>query len=157
MATWEEFARSAPELASIGHERLEDRVAYLATIDAGGGPRVHPVEVWFAAGRALVRMYPESPKVRDLDRDPRYAMHSLMDNMEGEGGEFAVRGRAARVTDPEVLAAAADTKMALERYVVFELGVSDVVITSYPGDRTVRTRWREPDQATRPGDPSGAE
>jgi hypothetical protein len=143
MATWEEFARAAPDLASIGHERLEDRVAFLATLDADGGPRVHPVGVWFGAGRAFVRMFPASPKVTDLERDPRYAMHALMEHMSGEGGEFAMRGRASRVTDPKLLAAATDGRVASERYVVFEFGVSDAVATSYAGDRTVRTRWRE--------------
>jgi hypothetical protein len=43
-------------------------------------------------------MWPISPKVRDLKHDPRYALHSLMDNFEGVGGEFFVAGRAARST-----------------------------------------------------------
>jgi hypothetical protein len=156
MATWAAFAREAPDLARIGHERLEDRVASLATLDAKGAPRVHPVGVWFQAGGLFVRMYPNSPKTRDLDRDPRYAMHSLMDNMEGEGGEFAIRGRAARVIEPKRLADATEERVASERYVVYEFEVSEALATSYAGDRTVRTRWRE-GQATRPGEPSAAE
>ena len=156
MATWAMFAREAPDLAKIGHERLEDRVAFLATMDRRGGPRVHPIAVWFQAGGLFVRMYPDSVKTRDLDRDPRYAMHSMVDNMEGEGGEFAIRGVAARVTDPQRLSDATEERVASDRYVVYEFEVSEALATSYSGERTVRTRWRE-DQATRPGEPSGAE
>jgi hypothetical protein len=54
----------------------------------------------------FVRMWPTSPKVRDLQHDPRYALHSLMDNFEGVGGEFFVAGRAARVDDPTLIASA---------------------------------------------------
>jgi hypothetical protein len=134
--------RSAPELAAFGRDRLEGRVAFLATVRADGSPRVHPVEAWFAAGRMLVRMWPTSPKVRDLKHAPRYALHSLMDNFEGVGGEFFVAGRAARVDDQALIATASVGKHDPEQYVLFEFGVDEAIGTIYEGEEPVRHRMR---------------
>ena len=43
MTSWTEFAQQAPELAAFGQARYQTGVAYLATVRADGGPRVHPV------------------------------------------------------------------------------------------------------------------
>jgi hypothetical protein len=43
MASWAEFAQQAPELAAFGQARFQQGVAYLGTVRADGGPRVHPV------------------------------------------------------------------------------------------------------------------
>ncbi len=96
MVTWHAFEEEAPELASFGRERIDRRVSFLATIRGDGGPRVHPVTPWIAEGHLYVRMYPTSPKVADLERDPRFALHSMMDNDDGVGGEFAMHGLATR-------------------------------------------------------------
>lgn len=90
----------------------------------------------------FVRMWPTSPKIRDLERDPRYALHSLMDNFEGIGGEFFVAGRASRVEDPTVLAAANVGKLDPEQHVVIEFGVDEALGTTYEDDEPVRRRWR---------------
>ena len=105
---------------------------------------------WILDGHLYVRMYSTSPKVADLERDPRFALHSMMDNDDGVGGEFAMLGRATRVRDVGTIAAAyaqigefTDRPLAL-----FELGVDDVVITEYRGEDIERRRWsaRRPDQ-----------
>ena len=88
MATWAEFERAEPELAAFGRERLDGTVCFQATLRLDGSPRVHPVEPWIAAGLLLVRFRARSPKVREVARDARYALHSPMDNPEGIGGEF---------------------------------------------------------------------
>ncbi len=93
MVTWQAFETESPELASFGRERIHRRVSFLATIRADGGPRVHPVTPWIFDGHLYVRMFETSPKVADLTRDPRYALHSMMDNDDGIGGEVALRGR----------------------------------------------------------------
>jgi len=144
MTMWRSFKTEAPELAVFGRERIDRRVSFLATIRDDGGPRVHPVTPWIADGHLYVRMYSTSPKVADLERDPRFALHSMMDNDDGEGGEFALRGRAARVHDPERMAAAyaAIGGPGSDRpLVLFELGVDEVVATRYTGDEPERRRW----------------
>lgn len=147
MATWEAFEQEAGELASFGRERVDRRVSFLATVRADGGPRVHPVTPWIADGHLYVRMYDTSPKAADLERDPRFAMHSMMDNDDGIGGEFALTGRAARVHDQVVITTALASVMDLgddRTYVLFEFHVEDVVATQYDGERTDRRRWRAP-------------
>jgi hypothetical protein len=143
MVTWQAFETEAPELASFGRERIDRRVSFMATVRGDGGPRVHPVTPWILDGHLYVRMYTTSPKVADLERDPRFSLHSMMDNDDGVGGEFALNGRATRVSDVGTITAAyapigefTDRPLAL-----FELGVDDVVITEYRGEDIERRRW----------------
>ncbi len=149
MLMWQAFETEAPELASFGRERIDRRVSFMATLRGDGGPRVHPVTPWIVEGHLYVRMYTTSPKVADLERDPRFALHSMMDNDDGVGGEFALHGRATRVSDAGTIAAAyAPIGEFTERpLALLELGVDDVVITEYRGEDIERRRWsaRRPD------------
>ena len=106
MTSWAEFAAEAPELAAFGAERLGQGVAFLGTVRADGWPRVHPVTPIVGEGRLFLFMEPTSPKGRDLRRNGRYTMHSLVSDQAGSGGEFLVRGRATPVNDPAVRAIA---------------------------------------------------
>ena len=145
MVTWEAFGSEAGELAAFGGQRIDRRVSFLATVRTDGGPRVHPVTPWIADGRLYVRMYPTSPKAADLERDPRFALHSMMDNDDGVGGEFALNGRAARVDDPGTFAtalSAIDVVDADGAYVLFELRCDEAMGTQYVGDATERRKWR---------------
>lgn len=144
MVRWQEFEGAAPDLAAFGRDRVDGRVCFLGTIRPDGSPRVHPVTPWIASGRLFVRMYPTSPKVSDLARDDRYALHSLMDNDEGKGGEFALRGRARQVNEPSEIqiANAARPESSPERYVLIEVGVDEVSTTVYERGETLRRRWR---------------
>ncbi len=149
MVTWGTFEERAAPIASFGRERIDRRVAFLATVRSDGGPRVHPVTPWVADGRLFVRMYRTSPKAADLQRDPRFALHSMMDNDDGIGGEFSLRGRAERVDDPGEVAAAyaAIGEPGTRPLVLFTLGVDGAATTEYEGDETVRRRWTEEDGA----------
>ena len=144
MVTWRAFETEAAELASFGRERTDRRVSFLATIRGDGGPRVHPVTPWILDGHLYVRMFATSPKVADLERDPRYALHSMMDNDDGVGGEFSLRGSAEGVGDPLVITAAftAVGDVSGRPLVLFELMVDEVLATTYVGDETERRRWR---------------
>lgn len=148
MGTWAEFAEHAPELAAFGAQRLSARVAYLATARADGSPRVHPVTPIIGEGRLFLFMEPTSPKGRDLRRDGRYALHSLVTDQNGTGGEFSVRGVAVPVDDPSVRALAARSAgyTPHDRYVLFELGVDGAMSTVYDGedDQPTRRRWGSP-------------
>lgn len=80
MPDWSQFERSNPDLAAFGGERLSSRVAYLGTIRADDSPRVHPITPIIGNGHLYVYMEPTSPKGRDLQRDPRYALHCSVEN-----------------------------------------------------------------------------
>jgi hypothetical protein len=143
VATWAEFELADAQLAAFGRERLDGRVSFHATLRRDGSPRVHPVETWVAAGLLMVRFRRESPKVREVARDARYALHSPMDNPDGVGGEFLVRGWMEQVSPdhPAAIELARATPMALAFY---GLSVEEAVGTTYEGpDRDpVYRRWR---------------
>jgi hypothetical protein len=158
MATWAEFERANPQLAAFGRERVDGTVCFQATLRLDGSPRVHPVEPWIATGLLLVRFRARSPKVREVARDARYALHSPMDNPDGIGGEFLVNGWMEQVS-PEHPGARHFAEESSEPLAFYALWVEEVVGTTYEGPDLdpVYRRWRASDQATRPGDPSGAE
>ena len=153
MATWAEFERADAELAAFGRERLDGRVCFHATLRRDGSPRVHPVEPWIAAGLLMVRFRGGSPKVAEVAGDPRYALHSPMDNPNGEGGEFLVRGRMAAVT-PDHPAAGEIVRTTRVPLAFYALSLDEVVGTTYEGKERdpVYRRWRAPG-TSRPRDP----
>jgi hypothetical protein len=83
MLSWTDFAAEVPHLEVVGRRRLERRIAYLATIRADGSPRVHPVSPFIGGGCLALFMEPTSPKVADLRRDARYALHCSVEDNEG--------------------------------------------------------------------------
>jgi uncharacterized pyridoxamine 5'-phosphate oxidase family protein len=146
--SWQALAEAAPDLATFGAERLHDQVAYMATLKADGAPRVHPVRPVVTGGRLFVFTEPTSPKVRDLERDPRYALHGTATNDQPwDLREFAVEGNARRVADRDMRAAvnAGSAYPRDEHFLLFELAVDAVMSTVYgPDGRPHRQRWRAP-------------
>lgn len=132
MNSWKEFAKASPEIADFGKHRFQSGVAYLGTIRTDGGPRVHPVTP-IVGEQLFIFMEPTSPKGKDLQRDSRYTLHCGVENMEGGGGEFSVRGHATLVTDAairaEAVAAASYTPR--ERYILFVLSVDSAFMNVY--------------------------
>jgi pyridoxamine 5'-phosphate oxidase-like protein len=141
MTRWETFEAEAPELAAFVREKMNLQVSYLATLRPDGAPRVNPVTPWFTAGRLFIRMYPRSAKVRALERDPRFSLHSAVPDDDGTGGEALLFGTAKLVEDPDLLASANAERSNPERYVVLEFDVDEAMTTVYDGDDTVRKRW----------------
>jgi pyridoxamine 5'-phosphate oxidase-like protein len=114
MASWAELAAERPEMESRARELylIEQPDApgpaglgYLATVRADGGPRVHPVSPAVLDGRLYVYVLLDSPKLRDLRGDGRYALHSWPKAFEADGfddEEFYLAGRANAVTDDDL-------------------------------------------------------
>jgi hypothetical protein len=104
MITWTELERQQPALADAGRGQLYWvglGLAFLATVRADGGPRVHPVcPVVSSAGLHL--LVKAGPKRQDLRRDGRYALHSETRPPPRQDDGFAITGRAKEVTDPAV-------------------------------------------------------
>jgi hypothetical protein len=133
MATWAEFAAASPELAEAGRALLFHPgvgFGYLATVRADGSPQVHPVMPLIADGRLEVFVVP-SPKLADLRRDGRYALHSAQD--EHVNDEFCVEGRAEIVDGEERRAAALAAHPASvgDDHVLVELGVDRALLAQY--------------------------
>lgn len=104
MASWSQFVSAAPRLAAQVRALLEQYgpgLGYLATVRADGGPRVHPVAPVITDDGLFCFVIP-SPKRRDLERDGRYALHSVPP--EHTDDEAYLAGTAAPVTDPRRVA-----------------------------------------------------
>ena len=100
---WSDLERGQPRLARLGHERLiAPGVLLVATIRRDGTPRLSPVEPLLLDGDLWLSMMWQSTKARDLLRDPRVLVHSVITSREGTAGEFKVRGTARAETDPAV-------------------------------------------------------
>ncbi len=129
MKRWSDFAAEKPAMAEAGRALLyQFRVGlgYLATIRKDGGPRLHPVCPVIANGGLYVFVGNQSPKVKDLLRDDRFALHAFP-NPELDD-EFYVAGRATRVDDPAV------------RQIVYEAYTATGAFTS---DDTLFELWLE--------------
>jgi hypothetical protein len=142
--TWEEFEKEQPEMAAFGLDRFKFQVMYLATVKPDSYPRIHPFTPFVSAGRLFAYMEPSSPKGKDLQRNGRYAMHSLVTDMDGSNGEFQISGDAQLVTDAELmqLAAASCPYRPRDRYVLFEFRIGTCLTNYYTDGRPHPKRWR---------------
>ncbi len=148
MATWNDFASAAPEMAGTG-QRLFERggtgAALLASVRGHLPPRIHPINVAIVEGHLLAFIIVGSAKVADLAADGRYALHCHQDPTEPH--EFQVRGRAHEVRDRALrTVAAADWTFEVDDgYRLFEFEIEHAVF----GERgnpdawpPVYTSWR---------------
>jgi len=142
--TWKILEEQQPELAAFGCERLNGRVAYLATIRKDGAPRVHPMTPIIGRGHFFVFMEPTSPKGHDLQHDGRFAIHCTVSDNSGASGEFSIAGHAHRVDDAELraLAASLASYEPADRYILFEFDIKSAASTVYTEDRAVRQFWK---------------
>jgi hypothetical protein len=100
MATWADLEAADAELAALAWTLLAVPgfgFGYLATVRADGGPRVHPVMPFIVDGRLELFVVP-SPKLEDLRRDGRWALHST--GSETVNDELYVTGTAVIIDDP---------------------------------------------------------
>jgi hypothetical protein len=148
---WHEFAAQQPRLADLAMGRLAGPgVVLVGTIRRDGTPRVSPVEPLFWERDLWLSMMWGSHKARDIDRDPRILVHSIVTSRHGTEGECKVRGRAVAETDPGVQIGYADavsSRLGWEpqpgRFHLFRIDVEDVTFIRYDdatGDQYV-TRW----------------
>jgi hypothetical protein len=101
VTSWSDFKTLQPELARSGADLLYHfgvGLAFLATVRADGGPRLHPMCPLLTETGLYAFIVP-SPKQRDLHRDGRYAMHSFP--LEDSEDAFYLTGVASHVSHPE--------------------------------------------------------
>lgn len=147
MATWGEFAASAPDIAERGARRLGVGVALIGTVTRDGAPRVHPVTPLIAGGRLFVFVAVHTVKYPNLRRDDRYALHAVPGK---DDEEFLLIGRALESNDwaSQILAAAAarEIGMTSKDHVLFELLIERAHWAVWeglgtPDIRRVAERW----------------
>lgn len=127
MVTWGEFADDAPAMARHGRRLLERTGrgrALLVTVRGDAPPRVHPISVDVVGGGLYAFILP-SPKLEDLERDGRYALHAHFDPAAPD--EFMIRGRVQAVDDTTRAALAADWSWSVGKASAFEFLLQDAL------------------------------
>ena len=100
MARFSDIEADAPEFAARLRAFLEARVhKTIATLRVDGSPRISGIEAFFFDGDLWFGSMPRALKARDLQRDPRFALHSGSDDPPGWSGDGKLSGRAEEVTD----------------------------------------------------------
>ena len=102
MASWSEFEAAAPELAEKVRERLDAHVhKTLATVRRDGAPRISGTETRLREGELWIGSMWQARKALDLQRDPRFALHSGSDDPSEWSGDAKLAGVVEEITDPE--------------------------------------------------------
>ncbi|HET7070850.1 MAG TPA: hypothetical protein VFI40_08505 [Nocardioides sp.] len=148
---WQDLVADAPRLAGVGEERLVGPgVVLVGTVRADGSPRISPVEPLLWEGDLWLSMLWRSTKARDLGRDPRVLVHSVVTGRDGSAGEFKIRGVAVSEESRAVQEGyAAEVKECLGwepdpgHFHLFRVEIDDVTFIRYDeptGDQYV-VRW----------------
>jgi hypothetical protein len=93
MPSWSEFEAAAPELAARVRELLDAHThKTIATIRRDGSPRISGIETRFEDGELLAGSMWQARKAQDLQRDPRFALHSGSDEPSAWKGDAKLAG-----------------------------------------------------------------
>jgi Pyridoxamine 5'-phosphate oxidase len=102
VASWAEFEAEAPELAARVRDRLDaHRHKTIATIRRDGSPRISGTETELSDGELWIGSMPKALKARDLQRDPRFALHSASEEPDVWTGDAKLAGLAEEVSTPD--------------------------------------------------------
>jgi hypothetical protein len=102
MPSWSDFEAQAPELAAVVRRRLDAHThKTLATVRGDGSPRISGTESRIVDGELYIGSMWDARKARDLQRDPRFALHSGSDDPPAWEGDAKLAGVAEEITDPE--------------------------------------------------------
>lgn len=136
MARWAEIEAAEPELCARARARFDAHVhKTIATLRRDGSPRISGIETIFAEGDVWVGSMRDAVKAQDLQRDPRYALHSGSDDPPDWHGDARLAGTAEEVVDQDVLdsvmAAASpeahDAEHRIEEMHLFRLEIEELV------------------------------
>lgn len=142
--SWANLESEDSALAAFGQDRLDGKVAYLATVRKDGRPRAHPVTPVIGKGRMFIFLEPSSPRTRDLIESGDFCLHCAMSDSSGSSGEFQVTGVAQEVSDAEIrgIAESVSSFRPSTRSVLFELKITEAMSTAYRGGQPKRRRWQ---------------
>jgi hypothetical protein len=147
MASWGEIEREVPDLAALARGYLDAFThKTLATLRRDGSPRISGTEVDFGDGEAWLGSMWQAVKARDLQRDPRFALHSgSRDPDAGWDGDAKLAGRAIEVDDEAKKARRNHADEQTGPWHLFRLDITELVIVALNEDRSklVIRSWHE--------------
>jgi Pyridoxamine 5'-phosphate oxidase len=143
MARWSEVEAEAPELVAHALRLLDaNKHKVLATLRRDGSPRISGTEVEFADGELWLGSMGGALKARDLQRDPRFALHCApLDPGAGWEGDAKLSGRAEEVRDEELLRARLGSHYPEAH--LFRADVTELVVVRVDGDLLVIESWHQ--------------
>lgn len=127
MSSWTDFEAAAPELAARVRTRLDAHThKTIATLRRDGSPRISGTETEFADGELWIGSMWQALKARDLQRDPRFALHSGSAEPAEWEGDAKLAGIAEEITDPERVRELNGDKASSEPSHLFRLDLREV-------------------------------
>ncbi|HET8606120.1 MAG TPA: pyridoxamine 5'-phosphate oxidase family protein [Gaiellaceae bacterium] len=147
---WADVEAQQPRLAAVGLEKLgSPGVVLVGTVRRDGSPRITPVEPFFWEGELWLTMGLDSWKARDLTRDPRVLVHSIVTSPDGRAGEYKLRGRAILEDDPGLNESVADAVASRKDYEpvpgkfhLFRVEIDEIAFVRWGDDNDqYLTRW----------------
>lgn len=146
MASWAQIEVDKAEFAADARGLMEQRVhKSIATLRPDGSPRISGIEARFIDGELSFGSMPNSPKVRDLAADPRFALHSGSHEPDIWAGDSKFAGTVIEVTEPDIkqaYVAAAGTAPPGDFH-LYRTDITEVVVIRLgdPPDHLVVRRW----------------
>lgn len=136
MARWSEVEAHAPELSAVGRGFLDaHKHLTLATLRRDGAPRISGSEIIFADGDVWLGSMPGAVKALDLQRDPRFAVHSgSVDPDKGWKGDAKFAGRVEEIEDEDRKRAVVGDNAPPGPMHLFRCDVAELVVVRLGGD-----------------------
>jgi hypothetical protein len=156
---WSEFSVKQHVLAAVAHDQLiKPGVVLAGTTRRDGSARISGVEPFIMDGEFWLSMMPASAKARDLCRDPRILIHSIVTSRSPQA-EIMMRGTVRAETDADVqehYAAAVEAHLGWQpvpgEFVLFAVDISDVTYIGHDADSNAQhvARWPAGEEYLRP-------
>lgn len=125
--------------------RFESHIhAVMATLRRDGSPRLSGIEAPIRDGHLWLGMMPDSLKVADLQREPRFSLYSSPDTEELLLGDARIDGRAVVATPGEVDLFITGHRMPIDDpkvMVLFTAHISRATLTRVEGQESVIDTW----------------
>ena len=156
---WSDFAAYQPKFAAVAHDQLiGPGVVLIGTIRRDGSARISGVEPLIMDGDVWLSMMPASTKARDLERDPRILLHSIVTSPAPQA-EIMMRGTVRAETAADVhrryaTAAAADLgwRPVLGEFTLFAVDIDDITYIGHDTETNAQhvARWPAGEEYFRP-------
>jgi Pyridoxamine 5'-phosphate oxidase len=142
--SWREVEGQAPELSALARTFFDAFThKTLATLRRDGSPRISGTELELSDGEAWLGSMWRAVKALDLQRDPRFALHSGSADPDDWRGDAKIAGRAEEVTEPG--ATSHRFRLDITELVVVRLGdpADHIVIESWYAGRGLSSLRRD--------------
>jgi hypothetical protein len=156
---WSDIAARQHALAAVAHDQLvKPGVLLVGTTRRDGSARISGVEPLIMDGELWLSMMPASAKARDLNRDPRVLLHSIITS-PAPHAEIMMRGTVRLETGPDVqrnYAAAVAARLGWQpvpgKFTLFAVDIDDVTYIGHDAGSNAQhvARWPAGEEYLRP-------